>query len=304
MSASELELLEAVDLVNSGKVIIIDVLVPEHFERRHIAGAKNACVYEVGFQDAVRAIVPDSETPLLFYGAGQDSRDSRVAVEKMEREGYSEVYCFPGGLEEWRAEGYRLEGSAVDEVDPPNPELVIEGCDYELSVTESLLRWEGRNVNGSHYGTIPMKSGFLDARNMIGEMVLDMAGLKDMSLDGDDLQPVLEAHLRSDDFFFTTMFPEATFRMTAMQPVPDCPATLPNFRMMGQLKMRGASKDVFAAVQLRNVADGKLTMQGNLDFDRTEWGVIYGSSRFFQHLGYHVVYDLVSVDFRLVFEPK
>jgi len=30
-----------------------------------------------------------------------------------------------------------------------------------------------------------------------------------INLEGDELQPVLEAHLRSDDFFFTKMFPNS-----------------------------------------------------------------------------------------------
>jgi hypothetical protein len=38
----------------------------------------------------------------------------------------------------------------------------------------------------------------------------------------------------------------------------------------------------------------------NFDLDRTRWGVIYGSARFFKHLSYHIVYDLISIDLRVV----
>lgn len=304
MSVTELNLLEAVDKVNEAKAVVVDVLMPEHFERRHIPGAVNACVYEVVFPDLIAAAVPDKDAPVLLYGAGPDSQDSRIAAEKLARSGYSCVNYFPGGLDEWRAEGYPLEGTAVETVDPPHPELRLEARDYALNVGESALLWKGRNANGSHHGIVPLSGGVLDGCCMTGEFELDMAGLKDMSLDGDETQPVLENHLRSDDFFFTSMFPKAMFRITAMQPVPDCPATLPNFRVMGQLGLRGVSKEVFMAVQLRNLDENRLVMQGNLDLDRTEWGIIYGSARFFQHLGYHLVYDLVSVEFRLVLEAR
>jgi rhodanese-related sulfurtransferase len=33
----------------SDRQIVLDVLPPEHFEARHIPGARNACVYEVTF---------------------------------------------------------------------------------------------------------------------------------------------------------------------------------------------------------------------------------------------------------------
>lgn len=304
MSVTELNLLEAVDAIKEAKVTIVDVLMPEHYERRHIPGAVNACVYEVVFPELMDKVAPERSAPILLYGAGPDSQDSRTAAEKLARSGYKDVFYFPGGLEEWRAEGYPLEGTAVEEVDPPHPELHLKDTEYALLPGESEFLWKGRNANGAHFGTVPLECGLLDVRHMTGDFELDMAGLRDFSLEGDEMQPVLENHLRSDDFFFVSMFPKATFRISAMQPVPDCPATLPNFRVMGTLQMRGVGKDVFMAVQLRNLDENRLVMQGNLDLDRTEWGVIYGSSRFFQHLGYHVVYDLISIEFRLVLEAR
>jgi len=38
-----------------------------------------------------------------------------------------------------------------------------------------------------------------------------MNTIHNINLEGDELQPVLEAHLRSDDFFFTKLFPKAVF---------------------------------------------------------------------------------------------
>jgi len=55
-----------------------------------------------------------------------------------------------------------------------------------------------------------------------------------------------------------------------------------------------------ASVELKE-APGIIT---HFDMDRTRWGVIYGSSRFFEHLGMHLVFDLISFQIRLVFEEK
>jgi hypothetical protein len=34
--------------------------------------------------------------------------------------------------------------------------------------------------------------------------------------------------------------------------------------------------------------------------DRTRWNVIYGSTRFFEYLGMHKVFDLISFQIRIV----
>jgi hypothetical protein len=37
-----------------------------------------------------------------------------------------------------------------------------------------------------------------------------------------------------------------------------------------------------------------------LSFDRTHWNVLYGSGRYFQGLGMHLVYDLVDLEIKIV----
>lgn len=41
----------------------------------------------------------------------------------------------------------------------------------------------------------------------------------------------------------------------------------------------------------------------HFDIDRTRWGVICGSSRFFKHLGMHLVYDPISIQVRIFADP-
>lgn len=41
----------------------------------------------------------------------------------------------------------------------------------------------------------------------------------------------------------------------------------------------------------------------SLDVDRTAFGSIYGSARFFEHLGMHIVYDVIHLQVRLVLTP-
>jgi len=284
-----------------GGGVLVDTLPPEHYAARHIPGAANACVYEVVFLETMAALAPDKGAPVVLYGAGPRSGDSRCAADKLLRAGYADVAFFPGGLEAWRAAGLPLEGAASGEVEPPHPPLVLEPRTYRVVPEASQVRWTGRNNNGGHHGLLSVSGGFLEgAGEPAASFTLDMASLRNLDLEGGELQPVLEAHLRSDDFFFTALFPKATFTTTRIRIAEMGESTRPNAMLQGVLTLRGADNEIAFPAHIRNLDEGRLAVIGNLDFDRTQWGVVYGSSRFFQHLGYHVVFDFISVDFRLV----
>jgi len=283
--------------------ILVDTLPPEHYEARHIPGAVNACVYEVVFLETMARLAPDKAAPVALYGAGPKSGDCQCAADKLQRDGYTNVAVFPGGLEAWRDRSLPLEGTAPGAVEPPHPQLRLEPRSYRIVPGESLIRWTGRNTNGGHHGLLTVSSGYLDGTGEVSaSFTMDLRSLRNLDLEGSELQPVLEAHLKSDDFFFTALFPEATFTTTRIRLVELGEATRPNAMMQGVLTIRGIENEIAFPAHIRNLADGRITVMGNLDFDRTQWGVIYGSSRFFQHLGYHVVFDFISTDFRLVLE--
>jgi hypothetical protein len=59
------------------------------------------------------------------------------------------------------------------------------------------------------------------AENPTGTFVIDMNAIENKSLAGDDLQPVLLSHLKSDDFFFTRRFPTATLTIRSGMPTEE-----------------------------------------------------------------------------------
>ncbi|WP_243543863.1 YceI family protein [Pseudodesulfovibrio tunisiensis] len=282
--------------------LLVDTLVPEHHAARHIPGAVNACVYEMVFLDTMDGLGAERDTPIVLYGAGEDSLDCFTAAEKLMRAGFTNLAVFPGGLEAWQQAGLPLEGTDPDGVEPPHPPLVTEHRPYRLVPGESVIRWTGRNHNGGHRGTLMFAEGVLEfGDEPSGSFIMDMTSIANEDLEGDELQPVLLDHLASDDFFFSRLFPRATFTVTRLKLALDAP-TRPNAMMQGNLELRGISNEIAFPAHVRNVENGRIAVLGNLDFDRTQWGVIYGSGRFFQHLGYHVVYDFISLDFRMVLE--
>ncbi|HBB69523.1 MAG TPA: sulfurtransferase, partial [Geobacter sulfurreducens] len=83
-------------------LIVIDVLPKEYYGECHVAGACNACVYEVTFLEQVKAITADKDAAIVVYGSSGRSRDAVVAAEKLAAAGYRNVRAFTGGLHEWR----------------------------------------------------------------------------------------------------------------------------------------------------------------------------------------------------------
>ena len=97
ITASELK--ERLD--SGADLLIIDTLVPEHYEDIHIPGAKLACVYEVNFMDRIAELAPDKTTPMVLYGSSPRTHSAFAAVEKLERAGIQRPVRAdrrPGGL--------------------------------------------------------------------------------------------------------------------------------------------------------------------------------------------------------------
>ena len=288
--------------IASGKAFhLFHTLPGDHYARARIPGAANACVYEVTFMEQVYAVTRDKSAPVVVYGDNADTMAATVAAEKLLREDFVNVYVLTGGLERWQAMGFELVGSDTQPPADSGHPAPLETGTYILDPDTSIIEWTGRNPNTKHHGTLSLSEGRLsvDGADVSGKFKIDMNTIHNLNLAGDELQPVLEAHLKSDDFFFVKLFPWAWFHLKATRQVEDPTYTLPNYEVVGDLELRGVTAPLTFAANIRQSGDGEIIADAHFDFDRTRWGIIYGSSRFFRHLGMHVVYDLISVQLKL-----
>ena len=298
VTASELKTL----ITKKPETVLIDLLSPEHFARRHIPGAQNACVFQVSFLDDLGVATPDKQVPMVVYGASIRCQDAAMALEKLDRAGYENVSFLEGGLEAWRGAGYDLEGEAPDQLSDPQTTVTLPDGHYTIDAAASQLEWAGRNPNIRHIGTVNIAKGVIDIKDgtVTGAVEIDMTTIHNTNLEGDELQPVLEAHLQSDDFFFTKIFPKAVFTLRDAKRIEPCWLTAPNYHVNGELKLRGVSADLQFDATVALIEDGSLVMEAHFDIDRTRWNLIYGSTRFFEHLGMHKVFDLLSFQIRII----
>ena len=289
-------------LTEKSETVLIDLLSPEHFTNRHIPGAQNVCLFYASFLDDLAVAAPDKQAQMVVYGAGPNSQDVATVLEKLDRAGYENVIFLEGGLEAWRKAGYDLEGEVPAQQDDPQTIVTIPGGQYTVDTDASQVEWTGRNLHSRHFGTVDITKGMIDFKDktITGTVEIDMDTIHNINLEGDELKPVLESHLKSDDFFFTKMFPKAVLTIKEAKRIEPGWLTAPNYHVNGELNLRGVSAELEFDATVALVDDGALAMEAHFDIDRTRWNVIYGSTRFFKHLGMHKVFDLISFQIRII----
>jgi len=278
---------------------VIDVLPEEYFVEQHLPGARRAGVYEVTFLDQIKQLGLRANDPVVLYGAGQGSLDSRVAAEKLQRAGFTQVFNFEGGREAWLEAGGKLEGKGVQAMARPSQQPHT----YRVAVEDSCVEWIGRNLNSTHRGTLRVAQGDLTLKAGLvqgGRIVFAMGTIENANLSDPNLRQVLEHHLKSDDFFDVERFPTAELRIRSAESIPDATPGSPNQIISADLTIKDATHLIeFPAIVAVGV-DGIVTTIAQLEIDRTRWNVFYGSGSVFRMLGKHLVNDHITVLVKVV----
>jgi polyisoprenoid-binding protein YceI len=114
-----------------------------------------------------------------------------------------------------------------------------------------------------------------------------------------EVNQMLIAHLHSYDFFDVGHHPTASFVAERVSAIADCVDGSPNYLLRGHFTLRGVTRELEFPVLAASADGKKLTVQGLLDLDRTEFGSLYGSGRFFRFLGKHLVNDMVHLHLKI-----
>lgn len=278
---------------------LIDVLPDEYYQQKHLPGAQNACVYEVAFSNKVKDACPDPALPVVVYGESSGYFASASAFTKLAGEGYGEVYELEGGLEAWQKAGYPLEagsGEPVKEYDTPSlhPDLKT----IKVSTEKSKINWTGRNLANFHHGYLKLKEGSLEIDDGVvtgGHFTIDMESVVCEDIGDAKMNSVLIKHLCSADFFETKKYPEGKFTITEAKLLDDVSPGAPNYRITGDLTLKEITHPITFDAVIGWNTEQKLFAQAAFSIDRTKWNVMYGSGRFFERLGMHLVNDHITL---------
>lgn len=172
-----------------------------------------------------------------------------------------------------------------------------EGTTYTVDIGASQVLWEGTKVTGSHNGNVQLQSGELvmkDGDLVGGNFVIDMNTITDLDLEG-NMKENLEMHLKGtsdgkeDDFFNVPQYPTAKFEITKATKLMNNEDA--NYVVNGNLTIKDTTKEIgFRA--LVEEENGVVTVSTpQFLIDRTEWGIQYRSSKFFDDLADKAIND-------------
>ncbi len=160
---------------------------------------------------------------------------------------------------------------------------------YILNPTSSRLVWTGHAEAGGYApsGTLRLAPG--------GTLVVTSSGTlqtaqvlvdtRTLSSANDKLQE----HLRGADFFDVPHFPTACFELLRVT----------DGQAQGRLTLKGQTHPLTMPIRVTPLGSDSLLLQGTAQVDRTQFGINYNSSSFFQNLGSYAIRNDFQVAFTL-----
>ncbi|RQP14349.1 MAG: YceI family protein [Chryseobacterium sp.] len=153
-----------------------------------------------------------------------------------------------------------------------------DGLRYAVDTMNSNIEWRGYKVvktdNTSHFGTIKFESGEVtvkDGQLESGKFVADMNSVTSVDLKDDaEQQAKLTGHLKSEDFFGTEQFPNASFEITKVTPNTTGDY---NTTIEGNLTMKGITKPVVFNANVTVDNDAVTIASEPKDISRKQFGV-------------------------------
>lgn len=169
----------------------------------------------------------------------------------------------------------------------------IEGI--KINTEKSVVNWKGYKVTGEHAGTIAVKEGelmFDNGKLTGGSFNIDMTSIKCTDLQG-EWAGKLESHLKSPDFFGVETHPSAQFVITKV----GSRGVEKEYKITGDLTIKGITKEIRF-----NATVSKEAAAAEIELDRTDFDVKYGSGSFFDNLGDKTIYDEFELTINLIME--
>ena len=159
----------------------------------------------------------------------------------------------------------------------------MENKKFKVIASLSNIDWKGGKITGTHNGTIAIKSGEFslnEGKLVAGKFVVDTTDIKVLDITDPATNAQFIGHLKSNDFFASGEYPEASFEITAVK----------NNHIEGNLTIKGIRRTIGFDADI-HVAGDTLTALGEMIIDRTQFGMKFRSGNFFKDLGETLIYN-------------
>ena len=167
---------------------------------------------------------------------------------------------------------------------------------YTVNTVISSLEWIGKKVTGQHQGVIDLKKGsYLFENGLItsGELIINMQSIKITDIEDKEQNDKLKNHLVSSDFFSVEKQPTAQLTIVKSQKIDET-----RLKVTADLTIKGITKRIEFEVTLL-IEGKKMVAIGEVDIDRTQFDIRYGSGSFIDNLGDKAIKDPFTIKFKI-----
>ena len=169
---------------------------------------------------------------------------------------------------------------------------------FSVDTAKSMVTWTGAKIVGStHTGNVQIKEADVKWKKgepTKGTIVIDMTTITNTDLKDAKYNKKLVGHLKSDDFFSVEKHKTATLDIKKVAKVSDKLYTL-----TADLNIKGKKETVTVKAEVTESTKTAKKVNATFKFDRTKFGIKYGSGKFFTDLGDKVISDEVAVAVKL-----
>lgn len=167
---------------------------------------------------------------------------------------------------------------------------------FSLDKSESMVKWTGKKFSGKHFGNVSLSSAeiFVENKKVVsGYFVVDMLTITCSDLEDESWNKKLVGHLKSKDFFDVEKYPKAKFKLKSIRKENGN-----NYRVRGELTIKKTTRPYGFVAQIMSM-NGMYLLSGKMVIDRSDYGVKYGSKKFFKNLGDKIIYDDFELEFKM-----
>ena len=182
------------------------------------------------------------------------------------------------------------------------PEAAHAEAVLNLDTTGSSILWHASKVTGKHDGSIKAKSGHFEINKGAltgGNVEVDMGSIANSDIADKESAAKLVGHLSSEDFFDAKKFPTSNIHITKVEAISGAKEGSDTHTLTGDLTLKGVTKTITFPAKIK-LTDDALEGSATVKINRTDWGIKYGSGKFFTGLGDKVIHDEFSLDLKLV----
>ena len=210
---------------------------------------------------------------------------------------------FAGGLM-WTACGSGSDAPTTKASEPEAPKAPAPtSAVFTVDAGQSSLGWRGWKAAYDHKGTVMIQSGELsvEGANITGgNFVVDMSTIienGDGTFGDATKAQELAGHLKSEDFFDATKFPNSKFEITEVMAKAGEGGT--THMVKGNMTIKATTKNISFPATIQVQGD-KVMAKANFKVNRADFDVRYGSGTFFDNLGDKVISDDIEFDVNLI----